>query len=91
MHKAFKILLSPLLFVEILLLKFYKSFISPNTKATCCFLPTCSSYMLKSLLKFDAITGLFIGCKRLMKCNGKNFGGVDLEPLNILGDFKWVC
>ena len=91
MYNLVKILLYPLLFVEIILLKFYKSFISPLMKESCTFLPTCSDYMYRSILKFGAVYGLIVGFKRLKRCNGKNCGGVDLEPLNILGDFKWVC
>ena len=91
MYNFFKILLYPILFVEILLLKFYKCVISPIIKPNCCFIPTCSSYMLRCVIKFNAIYGVWLGLKRLNKCNGKNVGGVDLEPLNLLGDFKWVC
>ena len=91
MNKIVKFLLYPFWFVEIILLKFYKVCISPILPNNCTFLPTCSVYMHRSIKKFGAIHGVFVGVKRLMKCNGKNNGGVDLEPLNILGDFKWVC
>lgn len=91
MNNLVRILLYPLLFVEIILLKFYKSFISPLFKGSCTYLPTCSDYMLRSVKKFGAIKGLIFGIKRLARCNGKHNGGVDLEPLNILGDYKWVC
>jgi len=91
MYNLLKILLYPILFVEILLLKFYKCFISPIIRPNCCYIPSCSTYMLRSIIKFNAISGVFIGLNRLKKCNGKNLGGVDLEPLNLLGDYKWVC
>ena len=91
MHNFFKILLSPLSFVEIIMLKFYKFAISPLLGKNCCFVPTCSIYMIRSIKTFGAIMGVYVGMKRLKKCNGKNYGGVDLEPLNILGDYKWVC
>ncbi len=91
MYKFFKILLSPLSFVEIILIWFYKKIISPNIKSSCCFIPTCSVYTYRCIFKFDALTGVILGIKRLCKCNGKHLGGVDLEPLNILGEYKWVC
>lgn len=91
MYNFLKILLYPILFVEILMLKFYKFIISPIIRPNCCFIPTCSSYMLRCVIKFDAIYGVYLGLKRLIKCNGKNLGGVDLEPLNLMGDYKWVC
>ena len=40
---------------------------------------------------FGPLKGFSLGLKRLKKCNGKHNGGLDLEPLNILGDYKWVC
>lgn len=73
------------------MLKFYKFAISPLLGKNCCFVPTCSIYMTRSIKRFGAIMGVYIGIKRLKRCNGKNYGGVDLEPLNILGDYKWVC
>lgn len=91
MNKTFKFLLYPLLFVEIVLLKFYKLCISPFKKSYCAFIPTCSNYMIRSIKNFGPVKGLFLGFKRLKRCNGKNNGGLDLEPLNILGDYKWVC
>lgn len=91
MNKAFKFLLYPFMFVEIILLKIYKKFISPLKKSSCAYIPSCSCYMARSIKKFGPFKGVLLGLKRLEKCNGKNFGGVDLEPLNILGDYKWVC
>ena len=91
MNKTFKFLLSPLLFVEIVLLKFYKLYISPLKKSCCTFTPTCSNYMSRCIKKFGPVKGLWLGLKRLKMCNGKNNGGLYLEPLNILGDYKWVC
>ena len=91
MNKTFKFLLYPLLFVEIMLLKFYKLCISPFKKSCCVYTPTCSNYMLRCVKMFGPLKGFSLGLKRLKKCNGKHNGGLDLEPLNILGDYKWVC
>lgn len=91
MFNFFKFLLFPLSFVEIMMLKFYKFAISPFLGKNCCFVPTCSVYMMRSIKSFGAIIGVYLGLVRLKKCNGKHNGGVDLEPLNILGDYKWVC
>ncbi|MBQ7880253.1 MAG: membrane protein insertion efficiency factor YidD [Clostridia bacterium] len=91
MYKLFKILLMPLLFVEFVFLIFYKLCISPLINSNCSKMPTCSIYMMRCVLKFGAITGVIIGTKRLMACTKTHKGGLDLEPLNILGDYKWVC
>lgn len=91
MKNFLKWLFYPLTFVEIILLKFYKYIISPLKKPSCAFIPTCSNYMLRCIKFFGPIEGVILGLKRLKRCNGKNCGGVYLEPLNILGDYKWVC
>jgi len=91
MYKLLKILLFPLLCVEFVFLIFYKLCISPIIGSNCSKMPTCSIYMMRCILKFDAITGVIIGCKRLMRCTKTHKGGLDLEPLNLIGAYKWVC
>lgn len=91
MYKLLKILLFPLLIVEFVFLIFYKLIISPLIGANCSKMPSCSIYMMRCILKFDAITGVIIGLKRLSRCTKAYKGGLDLEPLNILGVYKWVC
>jgi len=91
MYKLLKILMLPLTCVEFVFLIFYKLIISPLIGSNCSRMPTCSIYMMRCILKFDPITGVIIGTKRLIKCNKLHKGGLDLEPLNILGVYKWVC
>ena len=91
MYKVFKILLFPLLVVEFVFLIFYKLILSPLIGSNCSKMPTCSIYMMRCVLKFDAINGVIIGSKRLFRCTKAHKGGLDLEPLNILGAYKWVC
>ena len=91
MYKLFKILMLPLMCVELVFLIFYKLIISPLIGSNCSKMPSCSIYMMRCILKFDPITGVIIGTKRLMKCTKHHKGGLDLEPLNILGAYKWVC
>ena len=91
MYKVFKILLFPLLVVEFVFLIFYKLILSHLIGSNCSKMPTCSIYMMRCVLKFDAINGVIIGSKRLFRCTKAHKGGLDLEPLNILGAYKWVC
>ena len=91
MYKTLKVVLFPLLCIEIVFLIFYKMCISPIIGSNCPKMPSCSIYMLRCVIKFDAINGIIIGTKRLIKCTSKHKGGIDLEPLNILGGYKWVC
>ena len=59
----------------ILIIKFYKYFISPYFPSNCRYLPTCSEYFM-DCLKFNGILkGSFLGIKRILRCH----------PIKILG------
>lgn len=51
------------------LIRFYQRYISPNTKPSCRFLPTCSNYALEAIQKYGALKGGWLAFKRLMRCN----------------------
>lgn len=36
---------------------------------SCKFIPTCSNYMIEALEEYSLIKGLYLGIKRLLKCN----------------------
>ena len=59
----------------ILLIKFYKYFISPYFPSNCRYLPTCSQYFIDSLDSHGLFKGLFLGIKRILRCH----------PIKILG------
>ena len=59
----------------ILLIKFYKYFISPFFSSNCRYLPTCSEYFIDSLKLNGTIKGSLLGIKRILKCH----------PIKILG------
>ena len=68
----------------ILLIKFYKYFISPLLGQNCRFLPTCSEYFIESLKVHGTIKGFYLGLKRISKCHpikilGGN-SGIDFVP-----------
>ncbi len=44
----------------------------------CKFYPTCSEYMIEAINKYGTGKGLFLGIKRLLKCNPFSKGGIDL-------------
>ncbi len=43
----------------------------------CKYYPTCSNYMLEALKKYGIFKGLFLGLKRILKCNPFSKGGYD--------------
>ena len=73
-----------LIFLAIVLIKFYNFFISPMLGVKCRFLPTCSEYCQESLEKHGLIKGGFYSLKRISRCHPiKILGashGIDLVP-----------
>ena len=68
----------------ILIIKFYKYFISPHFHSNCRYLPTCSEYFIDSLKLNGIFKGSFLGVKRILRCHpikvlGGN-GGFDPAP-----------
>jgi len=62
----------------ILLIKFYRKFISPlKGKPSCRFYPTCSQYALEAVTRYGALKGSYLAIRRLLKCHPFNPGGFD--------------
>ena len=62
----------------ILIIKFYKYFISPYFHSNCRYLPTCSEYFIDSLKIYGSLRGTFLGIKRILRCHPiKILGGSD--------------
>ena len=54
------------------IIKIYQKFISPMfgfIGVHCKFYPTCSEYMKQAINKYGTVKGLFLGIKRILKCN----------------------
>jgi len=50
------------------------------TDAACRFKPTCSQYTYQAVKKYGVAKGLFIGLKRIIRCNPWSRGGFDPLP-----------
>ena len=59
----------------ILLIKFYKYFISPYFPFNCRYQPTCSEYFIDCLKLNDTLKGFLLGIKRILRCH----------PIKVLG------
>ena len=59
----------------ILIIKFYKYFISPYLHSNCRYLPTCSEYFIDSLKLNGFFKGCFLGIKRILRCHPIKFLG----------------
>ncbi len=66
--------------VIIFLIKLYKKYISNIFHflgIDCKFYPTCSEYTMQAIQKYGIIKGIYLGIKRILKCNPFSKGGYD--------------
>lgn len=71
---------NPLKIIVILLIQFYRLFISPLLGAKCRFQPTCSQYALIAIERFGLGKGSFLAIKRISCCHPWHMGGYDPVP-----------
>lgn len=64
----------------LLIISFYRKFISPIKPPCCRFYPTCSQYMFTAVSKYGVLKGVFLGVKRILKCHPFHPGGYDPVP-----------
>ena len=62
------------------LIRFYKRNISPHTKPSCRYIPTCSEYAQTAIERFGAARGGVLALKRVLRCNPFVKGGYDPVP-----------
>lgn len=67
-------------FLVIDILGVYKAVVSPFLPPACRFEPTCSEYMRQAIEKYGAIKGIWMGLRRLLRCQPFCDGGHD--PVN---------
>jgi len=75
--------------ILILIVKFYKKFLSPLTGARCKFTPTCSIYAIECLQKRTIFTAIPLIIWRILRCNPFTKGGFDPPP-DRKKDIKWL-
>lgn len=62
------------------LLVLYKKYISPLLPPSCRYRPTCSEYMYEAIRKYGVAKGVYLGIKRVLRCNPFFKGGYDPVP-----------
>ena len=63
--------------IIIILMKFYRLFLSPLKPPSCRFVPTCSEYAIVAFEKYGVIKGIYLTTKRILKCHPFHPGGYD--------------
>lgn len=71
--------MSPLRMLAIALLQVYRFGISPILPASCRYTPTCSAYALDAVRRYGAVTGGWLGLRRLARCHP--WGGCGHDPV----------
>ncbi len=66
--------------VFLLLIKFYRVFLSPLKPPSCRYIPTCSEYALIAIEKYGAMKGGWMAVKRVLRCHPFHKGGYDPVP-----------
>ena len=64
----------------ILMIRFYKKYISPLKGRTCIYTPSCSSYAILAIQKYGALKGSYLAIKRILRCHPFHKGGYDPVP-----------
>lgn len=71
--------------IALVLIRFYQKVLSPDqgllsylfSERFCRFHPTCSEYTYQAIDKYGIIKGIWLGLKRIVRCNPWNDGGYD--------------
>lgn len=63
--------------IFIVLILFYRNFISPLKPPSCRYIPTCSEYALIAIEKYGVRRGSWMAIKRILRCHPFHKGGYD--------------
>jgi uncharacterized protein len=66
--------------IAIILLILYKKLVSPILGQNCRFYPSCSDYAREAIEQYGVLKGIWLACKRLLKCQPWHEGGFDPVP-----------
>jgi putative membrane protein insertion efficiency factor len=62
------------------MIRLYQVTLSPMLGQVCRFEPSCSRYTYGAIEKYGVIRGVWLGFRRILRCNPFNPGGYDPVP-----------
>jgi len=74
-----KLILAPINYLFLGLIKFYQYSISPLLMPSCRFEPSCSQYGIEALKKYGPFKGMYLTIKRISRCHP--WGGHGHDPV----------
>lgn len=66
--------------ILLILIRFYRKYVSPAFPPTCRFVPTCSEYAIIAIQRYGFLKGSLLSIKRILRCNPWHKGGYDPVP-----------
>ena len=64
----------------LVVLRGYQRYISPMTRPSCRYMPTCSQYAVEAVGRYGAAKGAWLATKRVLRCHPLHAGGYDPVP-----------
>ena len=61
-------------------IRLYQRWISPAFPSACRFFPSCSEYAAQAISRYGLAYGLWLTCRRLLRCHPYHPGGLDPIP-----------
>jgi uncharacterized protein len=63
----------------LVLIRFYRTGISPMLRPACRYTPTCSAYAEEAVRRYGALKGSWLAARRLLRCHP--WGGTGHDPV----------
>jgi putative membrane protein insertion efficiency factor len=60
--------------------RLYQLLVSPLLPPSCRFVPSCSQYMIDAIREHGPVRGVWLGLRRLLRCQPLCKGGIDFVP-----------
>ena len=67
------------LYLLLAIIRFYQYAISPFTRPSCRYVPTCSQYAVDAVQKYGPLKGTWLAIKRILRCHP--WGGHGYDPV----------